>query len=492
MSSHFSDTPDMNDGKEAAPNTPMIEAENQTATKENNNMTLNLSQLEKPSDEAIKAAWSLIWQSQAHNDDKTLSDVSEVPDKYWPDTDTLLAGQAIREMHQRGEKVDIGRIWNEMYDSDTTLAQLMAILERDNIPYQIETFSPLRVMRSDYERRQRLSIVTKAKNVVSNPEEFNRIMSGLDLSEEQSSLSSLVMNIPENWRNIEIPPREFALGAACPLGCITIMCAAGGMGKSFLLLQAAMGLACNRELVPNWKPSAPGKVLFVCLEDDDMEIFRRMKRIACAFDFFEYHSSLIAQNLHPLPITNPHFFNVDNGEITASEELIQLAVMLKTGGYRLCIIDPVASMLGGNIDESANEQAQKVINILTSILPPDCALMLSAHTSKSERATAGTPRGAAAWTDGARQHWGMRASDEKNDDEKFTDVDPSTVVVLTPGSKSNYTAKYKPVCLAKLQGGNEAGVMKPLATRAKPTQLKQVIGQVNAEEKAFVNEDIPF
>ena len=281
-----------------------------------------------------------------------------------------------------------------------------------------------------------------------------------DIPPALPSLADGVLDIPDDWMTASLPPREFVFEIACPVNAVTLLSAQGGAGKSTLILQAGMGLACGRELVPGWKPKEPEKALLVFFEDEGLEVRRRMKRIAFAFELSPADGRLIARNLKVLPLRRPKFFKLDAARnIVPGDHLTMLTEMLAGDEFKLCVLDPLASLLGGVIEESSNEAAQKIIDELTAILPDECALLVASQTSKTERVTAGTPRGAGAWSDDARQFWGMRQMTDAEKKYLPPGTAPEQVVVLDPG-KTNYSARSCPVFLSRCGDPRGAGVLR--------------------------------
>ena len=291
------------------------------------------------------------------------------------------------------------------------------------------------------------------------------------------TLADGVYRLVADWESTVLARRKFVFGSACPLWAVTLLSAAGGTGKSFFALIIAMSIACGRELVPGWKPKGPGKALLVSFEDEALEIHRRAQRIAYVFGLTRQEAALIAQNLVIVPWSRPDFFRVDRERnIIQGPDLTALAKMLAEDDYLLCVLDPVAALLGGAIEENSNESAQRVVGMLTAILPPTTALLLAAHTSKTDRETASSPRGAGAWSDAARQAWGLRPPNK----DEIKDLPPGTDVrqaVVLHSTKSNYSARASDMFLVRSQDPKGAGVLQPLDVSHVRSQRMQAFGQ---------------
>ena len=208
-------------------------------------------------------------------------------------------------------------------------------------------------------------------------------------------------HLPADWFNVENPPREFVFKGALPLDAVSLEVATGGTGKSMHSLELAASVATGRVMLPGFEPTAgPSRVALLALEDDRPEIHTRLQRIARAFvlNFDDRDLLAISQNLKLFCL--PTFAAVSvapDNSIVASPDLKRFAAELAEFKPRLVVADPLAGLLGGAAEENSNEAAQAIVGLLRGAMPPGAALLVLAHTSKAERLTSTTPRGASAW-----------------------------------------------------------------------------------------------
>src|SRR5262245_53573159 len=82
---------------------------------------------------------------------------------------------------------------------------------------------------------------------------------------------------PADWENVPIPARYWTVPDYIPAGVVTMLSGDGGLGKSLLALQLAVGRALAKEwigLLPE-----PGKTLYLSAEDDSDELHRRLNAV---------------------------------------------------------------------------------------------------------------------------------------------------------------------------------------------------------------------
>ncbi|MDK9696862.1 MAG: AAA family ATPase [Siculibacillus sp.] len=78
-----------------------------------------------------------------------------------------------------------------------------------------------------------------------------------------------------SYRDLEIPPTDFAVGTVFPIGDVSILYGDGGTGKSWLALQLSLAIAGGAE----WfgMETKPGRALFYSAEDVPDNLRRRFK-----------------------------------------------------------------------------------------------------------------------------------------------------------------------------------------------------------------------
>lgn len=256
--------------------------------------------------------------------------------------------------------------------------------------------------------------------------------------------------LPEDWNIKEIPTRKFVFNGVFPLDNVSLVFSEGGMGKSALALVLSASVATCKTLLDGWQPQERGCVLLVSAEDDMTEITRRLQRVARAYNLDERDTEHIREKLRIItPDPAKSFFVSNKGAVSAGQALAELRRIALIWKPRLIILDPLAALLNG-LPENDNAIAQVCISILREALPEECALVVLAHVSKAERSDANSPRGAGAWTDAARQAWGLRKLTSSEVRELRAESTCDFVVLEL--RKSNYTAPRPPLYLEKHDG----------------------------------------
>lgn len=397
--------------------------------------------------------------------------IAHFPLSCWPDDETRKIAGAIARLHATRKAVDMVSVFDELNAAgdplDATLID--GIASRAVCSYVGDVSLRLDAIR-DFSFRD--EIAQRARQIADSIFEIPKAELRTTLAdfvgatdwkgaENSPSLLDRKIEISLEWITIELPRRQFALGHTAPLGRVTVLCAAGGVGKSYLSLQAMMSVACGKTLIPGWTPYSSGKVLYLSLEDEAPEVERRMQRIAKAFDLNAADADLVRRNLIVVPMSRVDFFRPGQGKsIEAGPDLDALAALMRAEPIALCVVDPIASLLAGFLEEDANEVAQRVIGMFASILPESTALLLTGHTAKADRDFATSARGAGAWTDAARQAWGLRMASEKEGKDLPPEIDRHDAVILH-SIKSNFTAHLAPVVFRRLNGPDVGGVLVP-------------------------------
>jgi len=215
----------------------------------------------------------------------------------------------------------------------------------------------------------------------------------------------------------------------------------------------------GRELVPGWRPEREGRALYLSFEDDFNEVHRRLQRIANAHTFSLLETERVSSNLKLVCVRDALFLRPRaGGAVDAGPALEQLRKTLaECGPFDLVVLDPKNALLAGTLDENGNALAQKVTGLFTDAVGSDAAVVLADHTSKAERGTAQSARGAGTWTDSARQAWSMRPLTE-SEARAVPEMDRPLVCVLSC-LKTNYTAPIAPLYLRRRTDPDAAGAL---------------------------------
>lgn len=287
--------------------------------------------------------------------------------------------------------------------------------------------------------------------------------------------------LPDDWLTVDIPPRDFVFSDTVPVGCVTLLLAAGGSGKSMLALTLALSVATGRELVQGFTPTKPDRVVVVSLEDDMPEIHRRLQRIARFYGVSPEDANSAQERLQFMPVATFKMLEVENGSLLPGKDLTSLQRKLTEIQPRLIILDPLAALLGGAVDENDNAAAQAVVGMIREAMPTDAGILVAAHVSKAERELSVTARGASAWMDAARTVFAIRCLDKK---ELSIVKNDNHYYVALELRKSNYAPMRPPLYLRRESNPITAGVLSVIdfgATRA----------QAQAEQENSVRAAVP-
>lgn len=163
-------------------------------------------------------------------------------------------------------------------------------------------------------------------------------------------------------------------------GEVCILSAPGGTGKSYFLLEAALGFAGGRPTVfPPTGDDRPRKTLYVGFQDDEVRLHNRLVSIRRAFPAAA-RAAIAEGTLEVSFYKGPRPALVAQGEVQpqAVDELRRLCT-----GREILIIDPLSKI------HFCNENDNLQMDILTDILctvaeETGCAIFLSHHSGKGE------------------------------------------------------------------------------------------------------------
>jgi len=170
-----------------------------------------------------------------------------------------------------------------------------------------------------------------------------------------------------------------------PKKAVSLVTAGGGVGKSFLMLQAAMRMI-----------DAEDVNVFMWLSEDPIELSRfRFEMIATKVlqkDFNKYYNKLDIAGSDSETI---HFLQEERNKIQINGLFYQLKAMLKK--YDVIILDPLIAMYGG--DENNNAHAKQFINLFSRWATVENKTIIFIHHGTKNTAQS---RGASAFVDAVR------------------------------------------------------------------------------------------
>jgi RecA-family ATPase len=199
-----------------------------------------------------------------------------------------------------------------------------------------------------------------------------------------------------------IPPREWLLDRHLCRGFVTVVAAAGGTGKTSLLIAWALSLATGRDLI-GMRPHHRARVLLVTLEDDRAELLRRIKAACLHYEIDRADvagwlrvKALAGQSVTLATVTPAG----DMAETPATGEIIEA---MRRHAADVLIADPWVKLSGA--PENDNGATDFVVKLLSRIAGEANAAVAVAHHHRKGAATPGdtdSARGAKSLIDAAR------------------------------------------------------------------------------------------
>jgi len=170
-----------------------------------------------------------------------------------------------------------------------------------------------------------------------------------------------------------------------PKDTVSLVTAGGGVGKSFLLLQAAMRMIRDEKLK-----------VFMWLSEDALSLSKYRSEMI-AFNILESDISMFSKNLHIAGADSEtiHFLEESRAGVNVSSKFYQFKRMLKN--YDVIILDPLIAMFGA--DENNNAHARKFINLFTRWATKEKKTIIFIHHGTKNSSQS---RGASAFVDAVR------------------------------------------------------------------------------------------
>ena len=197
-------------------------------------------------------------------------------------------------------------------------------------------------------------------------------------SSDKKAWGGTLHSIDFSWCVDTVHVPELIPGLAKGETCI--LSAPGGIGKSFFLLEAAVGFAGGRPTV--FSPTGtekPMKTLYVGFQDNEIRLHNRLTRIRRAFPAAA-RAAIAEGTLEVSFYKGPRPALVVQGEVQpqAVDELRRLCT-----GREILIIDPLSKIHFCN--ENDNLQMDLLTDVLCTVAEETgCAIFLSHHSGKGE------------------------------------------------------------------------------------------------------------
>lgn len=214
------------------------------------------------------------------------------------------------------------------------------------------------------------------------------------------------MLAPAAAQTPRLPPVPWLYGRHVIRGFYTVLAAAGGTGKSALLMTEAVAMSTGRTLLPGDAPLRALTVWFHTAEDrrDDLE-----RALEAALRHHKLTRADLGSRLFLTSGRDVRLMLARQGREGAEPVpgmVDSIVALARQGGVDVIVLDPIAAMHG--VAENDNAAVNVVVEALRQIAErADVGVVVAHHTSKLAAANmgaagAGASRGASALTDGAR------------------------------------------------------------------------------------------
>lgn len=238
-------------------------------------------------------------------------------------------------------------------------------------------------------------------------------------------LSALWKSVGE-WGLLDAPPppQEWVLmrpdletnGMGNPIGLLPLsevgfLIAAGGVGKSFALIQLALSVATGRKWLDYFLVPKPGRVLILLGEEKLKQAHRRFHDLAHSMRLTDDQVRLVKENVVMMPLGGviAPLVSQDGTDTFETDVMAFLRKQMAAVEWMLVIIDPLSRFAGADTEKD-NVQATRFVQVAESLcaVPGSPTVLFAHHTNKTSRSEdAGRPsaadaRGASGTTDGGR------------------------------------------------------------------------------------------
>jgi replicative DNA helicase len=228
-----------------------------------------------------------------------------------------------------------------------------------------------------------LGLLENISNKSAYKDLLKQINSGLDrLMQENSSFLNIYGINSINAQEAEFICQKWL---PFPKRAVSMVTASGGVGKSFLMMQAAMRIIDEN-----------GLKVFMWLSEDPLELSRyRFEKIANEImrvspGGYDRYLSIAGSDSETV-----HFLEESKGLVSTTAEFYQFKSMLKS--YDVIILDPLIAMYGG--DENNNTHARQFINMFTRWATTENKTIIFIHHGTKNTSQS---RGASAFVDAVR------------------------------------------------------------------------------------------
>ena len=364
-------------------------------------------------------------------DPRAVDAVASVPAWAWYSDRHAVIAQAMRELASRGQGIDVVTLRQALIDLGRWqwVGEARAIgelMDRAGTIANVEDYVQIVVGKA----RLRRVIDTVRRIEVAAHQDVDDVdafvaQAGASVTE---TLADVAPRLPIDVRSLEElgafdwlsepPPRAEALltWGDGPLlmaaGRVALLAAAGGVGKTYALVQLALAVATGTPWLGSYQVARKGRVLLALAEEDVDEIRRRLYMGAQTFgragdDDVEYLLAEARRNIVPMALMGRDvaFLSAEG----ATKWHGDLVAKLSEQPWRAVILDPLSRWGGPEIETDAHA-ATRVVQLLEQLttLPGAPAVVVAHHTNKGAlrddpaQRNQGIVRGHSALVDGAR------------------------------------------------------------------------------------------
>ena len=265
---------------------------------------------------------------------------------------------------------------------------------------------------------------------------------------------------------LDVPIRDWLVDGWIPVGNVSSLYGDGGVGKSLVALQLAIGVASDTGWLGN--PVEAGKALFISAEDDRAELHRRT------------HAAAQGAGVDLANLTGLHLRSLAGedallallareGVLHATALFAEIERYVEELAPRLVVLDTLADLLPGN--ENDRSQARQFITLLRGLaIRHECAVMLLAHPSMSGMASGTGAGGNTAWNNSVRARLYLDRVVMNDGGHRF-EPDPDARILRN--KKNNYGRTGGEIALRWVDGAFQA--------EASPAGLDAVASNAHAE-----------
>lgn len=179
--------------------------------------------------------------------------------------------------------------------------------------------------------------------------------------------------------DVQSKPVDWLWPGRIPRRCVTVLAGRPGDGKSFATADWAARVSTGQAW-PDGAPCEPGGVLLVSAEDDPETVLRPR---------LDSHDANVSRVYLLRAVHRVQDGRIRRGVFTLADLPALESALRRVTDPKLCIIDPIGSFLGGNVDAHRDNEVREVlapISLLAEQL--GIAVLVVAHHNKSNAAHA--------------------------------------------------------------------------------------------------------